>query len=188
MISKGACYKIGNGWSINLKGDPWVPGLERNRPHIEEESGQDSMARVASLINLDSMTWNEELVKALYNRDEASAICNLKFPSVTCEDRLCWTASADGRFSVKSCFSIIQKMDSTLDPDRFWGFIWNTGLHERLKLFLWRMVSDVIPTKKVIVDRLGGGDTSCSLFGQEDENAIHLFKYCFVSRAIVFAS
>lgn len=71
--------------------------------------------------------------------------------------------------SVKSCFGIIQRMGLDIDIDHFWGLIWRSDLHERLKLFLWRMASNVLPTKAVLTRRLGGGDTLCGLCGQEEE-------------------
>lgn len=111
VIARETCYKIGNGWSINLNHDPWIPRLVRSWPRIEEDRGFDSMTKVAELINLNSMTWNEELLYAFFDNDTTTAICKLELPLIPCEDKLCWTAAKDGKFSVKSCFRVIQRQN-----------------------------------------------------------------------------
>lgn len=188
LIQKGACFKIGNGWSINISRDPWIPSLERKWLQVQEGWSLPNITKVIELINQHSLSWNEELVKTLFNQEEANLILELELPQISSEDSLCWTASRDGKFSVKSCFGIIQRMDSGMDFDQFWGFIWRSGLHENLKLFLWRLASNVLPTKAVLNRRLMGGDILCVLCGQKEEEALHLFKYCSVARAIGFAS
>lgn len=109
--------------AINLRNDPWVPGLERNLPRVQEWPVADTMTKVENLLNQDSVSWNVRFVDAFFNREEASAIFKLKLPSVTCEDRLCWIASKDGFFSVKSCFCVIQRVGLNQEVDGFWGII-----------------------------------------------------------------
>lgn len=36
VIRRGACYKIGNGWSIDVKCDPWLLGEELNRDRFKD--------------------------------------------------------------------------------------------------------------------------------------------------------
>lgn len=40
----------------------------------------------------------------------------------------------------------------------------------------------------VVTNRIGWGDRACSLCGHCEEDVIHLFKECHVSRALAFAS
>lgn len=53
---------------------------------------------------------------------------------------------------------------------------------------MWRLVSNVLPTKVILASRMGKRDTSCTLCGQEDEDTLHPFKQCPIVRAIGFAS
>lgn len=36
--------------------------------------------------------------------------------------------------------------------------------------------------------KVGRGDRACSLFGQHEDDVLHLFRKCHVSRALAFAS
>lgn len=146
------------------------------------------MTKVAELLSPNSLSWNDELVAMLFNREEFAATLNLELPQVTCEDSLFWMSSDDENFTVKSCFGVIQMMGLDMDNDSFWGLIWGSDLPERLKLFLWQLASNVLPTKKVLASMLGRGDILCGLCGQKEEELLHLFKYCSVSKALGFAS
>lgn len=50
------------------------------------------------------------------------------------------------------------------------------------------MLSGAIPTKAMLVDRIGHRDLSCAICRIEIESYLHLFKECHGVRAIAFAS
>lgn len=58
-------------------------------------------------------------------------------------------------------------------------------MHEILKVFMWRIVSNVIPTKFLVQSRIGREGEA--FYGAQDEIIMHIFKDCQV-RAITFAS
>ena len=77
------------------------------------------------------------------------------------EDKLVWVGNKSGHFSVKSSY-LFGKQDSFhLGAGPVWKTIWKAPLHERLKMFLWRLCSKVIPTRQLLFDRIGHGERSC---------------------------
>lgn len=73
-------------------------------------------------------------------------------PLMDCEDILCWTAAANGKFSVKSGYDII--IEEEHSGEEVWGLIWKANLHERFKLFLWRLASNVLPLNSLLSSRM----------------------------------
>lgn len=118
IIRRWACYKMGNRWSIELQNDPWVPGLKRLESRVPEGLFEYGGGRVENLINWDTYSWNLPIIESIFNREEVAAILKLKLPEFYCDDRLCWIASKDGKFSVKSCFAIIQGSGSAVEKDK----------------------------------------------------------------------
>lgn len=57
-----------------------------------------------------------------------------------------------------------------------------------LKLFLWRALAGVLPTKSILCNRLGRGDNICSICGKEKETLVHLFYSWDFVRKLAFAS
>ncbi|KAF3456757.1 hypothetical protein FNV43_RR01411 [Rhamnella rubrinervis] len=74
------------------------------------------------------------------------------------------------------------------EEDKFWEKLWKAKLHERLKVFLWRMVSGALPLKQVIFSRTRKGSPECPCCGNEEESAIHRFKSYEVTKRLAYSS
>jgi hypothetical protein len=61
-------------------------------------------------------------------------------------------------------------------------------LHERLKVFIWRLGSNALPTKVNLAHHIGLGDFMCTLCGESEEPFSHLFLQCKVVRPLWFGS
>lgn len=105
-----------------------------------------------------------------------------------CRDKLIWKGNEEGKFSVRSCYRTLFEGDQSIGRIFSWEKLWKLKIHERLKLFLWRVKSNVIPTREVIANRLGLQDRSCSLCEVEVESALHISKECHCIRSLAFAS
>lgn len=135
---------------------------------------------------MENHIWKLDTLLNLFSKEEARQIQKLKCPHVNCEDMLCWTATKNGIFSVKSCYSSLSNEDREVGD--VWALIWGSKIHERLKLFLWRFASNILQVNLVVAGRVGKGDQACSLYGQREEEVIHLFIECHVFRALAFVS
>lgn len=99
----------------------------------------------------DNSGWNSVLIKEICKEDSVEAILNQKWPYTTNDDQLYWCGSKLVDFTVSNCYDI-NTHNSVLDH-AIWKSLWKSQMHERLKLFLWRVLSDVIPTKEVLSKR-----------------------------------
>lgn len=163
-----------------------MPGLEGKAPvsrMVERTNFED---KVADLIDKVTCNWKQEVLINMFNENEICEIKKLKFPQVDCEDRLCWTAIKDGTFSVNSFYNLLA--NDTRRNESVWRLIWDSKLHDRLKLFLWRLASNIIPVNMVVANKIRRGDRKCSLCGSQEMDILHLFRDYHVSRALAFAS
>ena len=55
------------------------------------------------------------------------------------------------------------------------------------KMFLWRIASNVMPTKQNLANRMGEMETWCPLCQVEQESITHLFCHCPVAKVIWFS-
>lgn len=65
--------------------------------------------------------------------------------------------------------------------------LWKSKLHEWLKFFLWRILSNVMPAKEVLIEKFAEGDISFVVCGEGMENIFHLFKECNDFRVLAFS-
>lgn len=89
MVRMGSCYKMGNGWNINFRFDPWVLGIESKIPQIKEGTKHTNLSKVAHLLSSDQLTWDKRKLKAIFEPDDVETIYGLVLPIVSSEDKLC---------------------------------------------------------------------------------------------------
>lgn len=86
----------------------------------------------------------------------------------------------------RSCYEV--NCGGEEQENRIWKTLRSARIHNRFKVFLWRALADVLPTKGRLASILEIKDQSCSICGDTVEDSLHLFKYCNGIRALAFAS
>ncbi|KAL0419133.1 UNVERIFIED_CONTAM: hypothetical protein Sradi_1326800 [Sesamum radiatum] len=81
-MKEGIRWRIGNGNSVQVWGDKWIPRPYTFLP-ITPASGLTPKLRVAELIDKDSRSWNLDMVNSLFWKDDAATITSIplgRFP------------------------------------------------------------------------------------------------------------
>lgn len=164
----------------------WVPGIVSKIPIVQEGMEPEGLCEVAYFLDTENRCWNTISLGQSFSTDDIAYIQCIPYPIINCKDKLCWTETKDGKFSVESCFNLIQGDEQ--GTEAVWGLIWKSKVHERLNLFLWRLAYNIISINAVLVSIIVGGDLNGSLCGQEPEEALHLFRECSVSPSFAFAN
>ncbi len=116
-----------------------------------------------------------------------AAIQKIPLPFTPKEDRLMWIKDPKGHFFVKSVIKTNQELDVAAYSNIKWTELWKLKLNERVKMLIWRIGSNIIPTKKNMTQRLGDIDLRCPFCNEEEESTIHLFCKCLVSRSLRYS-
>ena len=78
ILLSGHCWRVGNGLLIDVLKDRWIPNYPTNKIlHPVHRDVEEMM--VADLINPDLHIWRNKEVMATFHREEAEAICQIKF-------------------------------------------------------------------------------------------------------------
>lgn len=96
-------WRVGDGKSINIQGNKWIQKfftfrIQTPRTVLVED------AKVVELIDIQSGTWNEELVKEILNVEEAEMVCSLPISLSGLPDKQIWAFSRNGQFDVKRAY------------------------------------------------------------------------------------
>lgn len=189
IITKGACYMIGDGKSIDVWLDPWVPWVQGFIPSPRNASIALTPLAVSQLINPELHCWNVHLIHELFTPPNAQAILSIPIPIRPRPDELVWLPDPKGCFSVKSAYKQIVNHDTTSPTMEFnWKFLWKLKAPERIKLLLWRVGANALPTRDNLMIRMEVDNPNCLLCNQVLESPIHLFFKCSAAKAIWFAS
>ena len=96
------------------------------------------------------INWKCDQLAEMVDPPTLQAILKLSIPIHPSQDSLIWTLKPSGKLK----------------------------LDERLKVFLWRLASNALPTKLHHAQRTGVGDPLCPLCGNDEESYSHLFVQC----------
>ena len=95
VILEGACWRVGNGRSIKIWQHHWLPIKHPTRiTCIMLESMEEAI--VECLINVDTRSWNEEMIDGIFIPQEAELIKKIPLSQFETDDSLFWPLSPNG--------------------------------------------------------------------------------------------
>ncbi|XP_059451183.1 uncharacterized protein LOC132181985 [Corylus avellana] len=192
VISKGACLKIHRQSSLPIWSSPWIPTLNSYipipSPHLNQPLPNLLITDLFShTLNSTETYWNIPLINYLFDSSSAREIQKIRISNSPSEEFI-WTPSPSGLFTSKSAYNLITTprisiASSPLTPTQ-WKALWKLKLMDRLKLFLWKVAWDIVPSKTRInaVFPIPQADLICPLCKVEEDSLHHLFFRCFFAR------
>jgi hypothetical protein len=99
LLEQGLIWRIGNGEWVRIWRDEWIPSSTDHRVHSPVQILPPD-APVATLLNSDSGWWNYNLIHDIFNPVDAANICCVVLSPMSHEDKLIWTGSKKGCFTV----------------------------------------------------------------------------------------
>uniref|UniRef100_A0A453EAU8 Reverse transcriptase domain-containing protein n=1 Tax=Aegilops tauschii subsp. strangulata TaxID=200361 RepID=A0A453EAU8_AEGTS len=153
LLKKGLLWRVGNGTSIRIWRDNWIP-----RPFSYKPISAQRRCRiryVADLLN-ENGSWKYDQVSKYFAAANVSEILKIKASPRQEEDVLAWEPGRFGRFSVKSSYDMAfeeahrsRAVASSTNPSgnkSLWRLIWSTEVPPTVCNFAWRLVSNSLPT------------------------------------------
>uniref|UniRef100_A0A803PEY3 Reverse transcriptase zinc-binding domain-containing protein n=1 Tax=Cannabis sativa TaxID=3483 RepID=A0A803PEY3_CANSA len=143
-----------------------------------------SMQSVADLMYRSTRKWNLGYLRYLFGSDMGTKIGGIQINVNASTDTLIWKNSLVGKFSVKGAYWVEQQ-ERFGEKEDLWRWIWNSKIHPRLSLLLWRVCSNVLPTG----DKFPSVEVNfCPLCHTAPESPLHLFTKCSIALALWFSS
>jgi hypothetical protein len=192
LISKGACNRIHSLSSLPILSSPWIPTL----PDFIPTPSALLRLHLPNLLVSDlfcydpfssSFSWNLALLNFLFNSTSVREILKTSFSSLSQEKHI-WTPSSNGSFSSKSahkliCSQRVSTASSSLSSSH-WKLLWKLNLNDRLKLFLWKIAWDIVPSRIRLnqVFPINPASLVCPLCKVVEDSLHHLFFSCFFAR------
>lgn len=104
IISKGVYYLIGDGSSMEVWLDPWVPGIQGFIQSSRTASPAPPPMKVSYLIDPELHCWKAPLIWDLFTQANAQAILSIPTPIRPRLNRMVWIPESNGCFSVKAAY------------------------------------------------------------------------------------
>lgn len=146
VVASGMLWKVGNGKSVNIWEDSWVPNEIGGRV-ISAKPISCTLNTVAELIDHQRKCWSYTLVRQLFQPLEVMWILQMPVYKEECKDKRIWRAEKSGMFTVRSAYKLVwsirregmAKAESSRtkkDKGRMWKLVWQLKIKSKLKHFM----------------------------------------------------
>ena len=186
FISACACLKASRSLSSSIWSSNWVLSIPSFKPSPKFPFSHNfQYLQVRDLIDHSSHQ-NASAIHSLFDSVSAQEILRTKIFTAL-DPSYIWTPSSSGRLSVSSAYKFITASNSisSTEPSHLWNSLWKLKLNDRLRLFLWKIAWDILPTQMRLGQLLQLNTiSSCPLCKAANDSLHHLFFDCFFVRVV----
>ncbi|KAL3813976.1 hypothetical protein ACJIZ3_015244 [Penstemon smallii] len=195
ILEAGIRWRIGNGCTVNVWGDKWIP-RESTFQVFTPRGDLPLDLKVSEFICEATGQWDIVKVNATFFHEDAKCILSIPKGSNIHEDRRIWHYNKNGIFSVRSAYHLAIRLDRDADHGagsssnsnevhlNDWKWLWSIKLPNKIKIFLWRACRNLLPTRSNLVKRKIIDVDKCVICGSDTEDVIHCLLSCQLARQV----
>ena len=140
VLLSGARWRIGNGVTVSIWKDAWLPSLEH--PKIQSPAVDlFSKALVNSLFSPSHNTWNMDLLHQFFSNREFELIKKIPLGQGLSEEKLIWPHVSSSVHTVKSRYNFLSKhkaseSQTSSNPSQYqevWKHVWSCKVPNKVK-------------------------------------------------------
>ena len=192
IVREGIKWRVGNGNSIRIWGDKWLPSTSTHKVassrlflHLDTLVGE--------LIDHENVWWKTEALAALFLPYEVDIIQSIPLSPCFLEDKIVWAKTLNGKFSVRSAYVVATRLSSDpnsgtssdMGPSRqFWKRLLALPLPHKTRHFAWQACRDILPSKVNLLKCKAVQDSLCDRCRMEVETTGHTFISCSKAREV----
>ena len=106
VVRKGMVWWVGNGQSVSIREDKWLPNQVCKTVMLPPLSLPPD-AKVCNLIDPESATWKVDQVQQLFTPLDAKLILSIPLSARLPLDRLIWSYTPTGVFTTHSAYKML---------------------------------------------------------------------------------
>lgn len=183
LVKKGIIWRIGNGRSVRVWQDPWLPRDLSRRPITPKNNCR--IKWVADLM-LDNGMWDANKINQIFLPVDVEIILKLRTSSRDEEDFIAWHPDKLGNFSVRTAYRLAENWakeeasssSSDVNIRKAWELLWKCNVPSKVKIFTWRATSNCLPTWDNKKKRNLEISDTCVICGMEKEDTMHALCRC----------
>jgi hypothetical protein len=196
ILKKGGLWKIGDGKTINIWQDNWLPDQEGYKSW-SVPNDRCTQKYVNDLILPISKTWNNRLIHQLFLPFEAKQITTLPIINTAYPDEFYWPKCKDGTYTVKSGYQAIQEWknyktdpssSNLVEDNQIWETIWKQKIPPKHNHLIWRILQNALPVRSNLNTKGVNCNPLCPRCYSKIETIDHVFKECVWTQQVWFAS
>ena len=141
---------------------------------------------------ISNFRWKRSVIFRRFNREDAENILRTPISLSRTGDLHFWIHSKQGEYSVRLCYQLQLKearmkaeqakgeSGSSYDDSntQIWKTLWGLNIKHKIKLFIWRCITNTLTARETIFRRTKQGSPCCSRCGDHIETVEHILFHC----------
>ena len=119
------------------------------------------------------MQWDRPRVQDIFMQPTQQDVLNIRLGDLQTQERIYWKENKANCFTVRSAYLVALRLNQggvvensrAHEDKRMWDKIWRLRIPPKVRNFLWRACSDVLPTRANIARRRLPIDPSYAIYG-----------------------
>ena len=186
IVLAGSKWKVGSGALINIFGHQWLP-----RPPCLCKDGPGLM-KVRELVDLETGQWDRAKLAYWFEPHTCADILSIPMPNRQPNDTLVWKENKANVFSVKSAYMVALRVlhpsfgdhSNAIADGKLWKAVWSLNAPPKVRTFLWRACSNILPTRDNLHTKRVHVASTCSVCNQQAETGVHILWECPFARNV----
>uniref|UniRef100_A0A803PCK9 Reverse transcriptase domain-containing protein n=1 Tax=Cannabis sativa TaxID=3483 RepID=A0A803PCK9_CANSA len=184
LVRQGARRSIGDGSSVSVLHDPWLP--HDSWPYVLTVNQGLEGTLVSNLMLMEEKGWDAEIIEDMFEARDAQLILSIQLSDSTTVDSWHWMMEQSGFYTVKSAYNYLQSSSGNwlhFDDDSYWKRLWKIDVPSKVLHFLWKACSGSLPTKVQLSTKHVNVDLICPLCNVFYETIFHVLVGCRFAEA-----
>lgn len=179
LVGSGSIMKVGNGVSIKVWEDPWIPDVDNTKISSPMVQGSETV-KVSNLLTLKGMAGDYDYLKKLFTQEDVDRILKIPISSSQQDDRWMWLEDKKGQYTVKSGYRTLNRSIPQLSSGNgfHWLKLWNLAVPPKVNFFLWRVIHNYLPTLVNLRRKFVDVNPICSICKLSLESQEHFLQEC----------
>jgi hypothetical protein len=195
ILKKGGLWNIGNGESINIWHDGWLPRQQGHK--VWTPKGDNTQQWVKELMIPETRWRNRQLINTIFMPFEVEQISQIPITNISRNDEFTWPKSRDDNYTVKSGYQAIKDWNNDSmslstsrinTPNPMWQKLWKQRIPPKYNTLIWRIIQNAIPVNNNLRKRGINCYPLCPRCNESIEDQTHVFSNCIWAKQIWFAS
>ncbi|XP_060974078.1 uncharacterized protein LOC115695073 [Cannabis sativa] len=148
LVQAGARKSIGNGSTVSILLDPWLP--DPLNPYVLSDHPGLLNHNVSSLFSGQSKSWDIDVLNDLFADRDKNLILSIQLSEHPITDKWHWSEDNSGFYTVKSAYWLLQQATRAavaVNDQVLFKFLWQLDIPPEAQHFLWRVLVGCLPTK-----------------------------------------
>uniref|UniRef100_A0A803NNJ0 Reverse transcriptase domain-containing protein n=1 Tax=Cannabis sativa TaxID=3483 RepID=A0A803NNJ0_CANSA len=131
----------------------------------------------------DDEVWDAGRIERLFRPEAATSLSSCNINELSPFDSLIWHTSPTGTFSLKQAYWDLNS--HRFGKDKTCLALWKLPIHERLKLFLWKIMTDCLPFGSRLSYIFGNNVGNCILCDSTgNDTSSHFLLHCPITQSL----